>query len=155
LYLSLTWPTPAPITFGTPLSSAQLNVSASVPGTYDYNVSIGQVVVGAGTHILRVTFTPADSTDYATVSGSVTLTVNKALLTVTVNDASRAYGAANPTFADTITGFVLNQSRSVLSGAESLTTTATITSPAGAPITAAQGTLDAANYTFKLMERWP
>src|SRR5262249_16492239 len=31
---TITWATPAPITFGTPLSTLQLNASANVPGTF-------------------------------------------------------------------------------------------------------------------------
>jgi hypothetical protein len=147
----LTWTTPAPITYGTALSSTQLKASASVPGTYAYTVSVGQVLA-AGAHILWVTFTPTDSTDYTTKSVSVTLAVNKAVLTVTAKNASRAFGAANPTFTDTITGFVNGNGPGAVSGAASLTTTATSTSPAGTyPIVAAQGTLAATNYSFKFV----
>jgi hypothetical protein len=144
----LTWATPAPITYGTALSTTQLDASAAMPGTYAYTASVGKVF-GAGTHVIWVTFTPSDSTDYIAQSASVTLTVNKAFLIVTAKNASRAYGAANPTFTDAITGFVLGQGLGALSGTASLTTTATSTSPAGTyPIVAAQGTLAAANYTF-------
>ena len=71
------------------------------------------------------------------------------MLTVTANNATRAYGVANPVFTDTITGFVNGDNSSVVSGAASLTTTAGPTSPAGPyTITAAAGTLAATNYTF-------
>jgi sugar lactone lactonase YvrE len=147
----LTWATPKAITYGTALSATQLNAAALVPGVYVYSPASG-AAPAVGTHTLWATFTPADSTDYASLSISVTLTVNKAVLTVTANNASRAHGAANPAFADTVTGFVLGQTKSVLSGTASLTTTATTTSPAGSyPIVAAQGTLAAVNYTFKFI----
>jgi RHS repeat-associated protein len=75
--------------------------------------------------------------------------VNKATLTITASNASRAYGVPNPAFAYLPTGFVNGDTSSVLSGAPSLTTTATPTSAPGSyPITAAAGTLTAANYSF-------
>src|SRR5207249_3877843 len=81
------------------------------------------------------------------VNGSVT--VNAAVVTVTANKASRAYGAANPTFTASYSGFVNGDTAAVLSGSPSLTTPATASSPAGSyTITAAQGTLSATNYTF-------
>jgi filamentous hemagglutinin family protein len=80
------------------------------------------------------------------------LTVDKAHLTVTANDASRAYGAANPTLTTTVTGFVNNETALTaagFSGAGSATTTAGNTTNVGsAVITAAAGTLAASNYDF-------
>jgi hypothetical protein len=81
------------------------------------------------------------------VNGS--LKVNQATLTVKANDASMNYGATMPTFTDMISGFVNGDSASVVSGSANLTTTATSSSTVGSyPITAAQGTLSATNYTF-------
>jgi hypothetical protein len=58
-------------------------------------------------------------------------------------------GAANPTFTASYSGFVNGETTAVLSGSPSLTTTAATSSPAGLyPITAALGTLSAANYSF-------
>src|SRR5205085_2210565 len=55
----------------------------------------------------------------------------------------------NPSFTATITGFVNGDNAGVVSGSAGLTTTATPASPAGTfPITAARGSLSAANYTF-------
>ncbi|PYV04284.1 MAG: hypothetical protein DMG26_07800, partial [Acidobacteria bacterium] len=89
------------------------------------------------------------STNYAVTYVAGTLTINAAVVTVTANNASRAYGAANPTFTASYSGFVNGDTAAVLSGSPSLTTTATASSPASAyTITAAQGTLSATNYTF-------
>ena len=145
----ITWANPAAITYGTPLSGTQLNATASVPGTFAYTPAAG-AVLNAGTQTLNVTFTPTDTTNYTTATASVSLVVNKAVLTVAPNAASRTYGAANPAFTSTITGFVNGDSQaSAVTGAPDLTTTATTTSPAGSyPITAALGTLAATNYTF-------
>jgi hypothetical protein len=86
---------------------------------------------------------------YTLVFANGTLTVNKAQLRVTANNASMAYGSALPTLAPSYSGFVNGDTVAALSGAPSLTTTGTASSPAGTyPITAAQGTLAAANYSF-------
>lgn len=56
----LTWANPAAITEGAALSSAQLNATASVPGTYSYEPKDG-AILAVGKHTLKVTFTPTDS----------------------------------------------------------------------------------------------
>ena len=78
----ITWPTPAPITYGTPLSATQLNATASVAGTFSYNPLAG-TVLSAGKQPLTVTFTPTDTTDYTTATASVSLTVNQATPVIT------------------------------------------------------------------------
>ncbi len=70
----VSWTAPAPITYGTPLSSTQLNATASVPGTFTYNPAIGLLPI-KGTDILTATYTPADSVNYATVLSTVSLSV--------------------------------------------------------------------------------
>ena len=92
----------------------------------------------------------AGNADYqAAMQVQQAIVVNKATLTVTANNATRAYGAANPTFIANYTGFVSHDTSSVLSGSPSLTSTATTTSlPGSYTIIAAQGTLAAANYAF-------
>ncbi len=78
-----------------------------------------------------------------------TLTVTPALLTVTAEDKTKVQGDPLPTFTATITGYVNGDDSDDISGAPALGTPATATSPAGTyPITAAIGTLSAANYTF-------
>jgi hypothetical protein len=77
------------------------------------------------------------------------LTVNPAELTVTAGNATRSYGAANPAFTYSITGFVNNDPASVVSGTPALNTTATPGSPPGSyAITPDVRSLSAANYTF-------
>ena len=68
---------------------------------------------------------------------------------MTAVNASRAYLTSNPAFTDTIAGYVNGDTALVVTGSASLTTTATAASVAGTyPITAAAGTLSAANYSF-------
>ncbi|MGA3130153.1 MAG: kelch repeat-containing protein [Terracidiphilus sp.] len=70
----VTWQSPAAIYFGTALSAAQLDATASVPGTFVYLPAAG-AVPSTGTQTLSVTFTPSDTIDYAAVQQGVTLTV--------------------------------------------------------------------------------
>ena len=74
---AIAWPTPAAITYGTALSGTQLNAKASVPGALVYSPAAG-TVPAVGTDTLTVTFTPTDTTDYTTATGSVMLKVNPA-----------------------------------------------------------------------------
>jgi hypothetical protein len=91
---TITWPTPGAITYGTTLSAAQLDATASVPGTLVYSPAAG-TVLGAGTQTLSVSFTPTDTTDYANANATVMLQVNKALPTITwATPMAITYGTA-------------------------------------------------------------
>jgi predicted phage tail protein len=74
---TITWATPAAITYGTALSATQLNATASVPGSFVYSPAAG-TVPAVGSQTLSATFTPTDATDYTTATGTVNLTVNAA-----------------------------------------------------------------------------
>jgi hypothetical protein len=74
---TITWPAPAAITSGTALSSAQLDASSTVAGTFAYSPAAG-TVLNAGAQTLSVTFSPTDTTDYKTATASVALTVKSA-----------------------------------------------------------------------------
>ena len=81
------------------------------------------------------------------VNGS--LTIGSAVLAVSANNANRFYGVTNPVFTVSYNGFLNGDTTSVLSGAPSLTTSATTNSPIGTyTITNKVGTLSAANYSF-------
>ncbi|HEX8020405.1 gliding motility-associated C-terminal domain-containing protein [Mucilaginibacter sp.] len=74
-------------------------------------------------------------------------TVTPAPLTVTANDKSKAYGAANPPFTVTYSGFVNNEGIAQLITPPNATTTATaLSAPGQYPITASGAV--AANYSF-------
>ncbi len=79
-------------------------------------------------------------------------TVNKAHLTVTADNASRAYGATNPTFTTTVSGFVNGQDATTAAGfngaGDASTTATTATNVGTATITAGIGNLAATNYDF-------
>jgi hypothetical protein len=90
---AVTWAKPAAISYGTALSSTQLNASA-VLGSFVYSPAAG-TVLGVGNHILSVTFRPTDTTDYTTSTAAVTITVSKAAPTLTwVQPGAITYGTA-------------------------------------------------------------
>ena len=90
----VTWNNPASITYGTALSTTQLNATASIPGGFAYTPAVG-VVLGAGTQTLSVTFTPTDTTNYTSVTQTVSLTVTKATPVITWNNpVAITYGTA-------------------------------------------------------------
>jgi hypothetical protein len=70
----VTWPVPSAISYGTPLSTAQLNATASVPGTFVYTPAAGHVLA-PGRYTLSATFTPSDTEKYATAQAAVVLEV--------------------------------------------------------------------------------
>lgn len=92
---TLTWATPANITYGTALSATQLDASAgAVAGTYVYSPAAG-TILQQGTQTLYVTFTPTDSADYTTASASVNIYVNQATPNLTWSTpANIVYGTA-------------------------------------------------------------
>ncbi len=71
------WPTPAPIVYGTPLSTQQLNASFSAPGTITYTPVLN-TVLSAGTTTLQAWFTPQDPKTYRSASAAVQVSVAKA-----------------------------------------------------------------------------
>jgi pilus assembly protein CpaE len=73
----ITWPKPVSIIYGTALSAAQLNATASVPGVFAYTPATGKVLT-AGLHTLTAAFTPTDSTDYNRARATVPLIVTRA-----------------------------------------------------------------------------
>jgi filamentous hemagglutinin family protein len=75
------------------------------------------------------------------------LTVTPAPLTVTTQDASRTYGAANPDFAATFSGFVLGEDAGDLGGALAFRTDATERSGVGVYAVTPEG-LTSANYAI-------
>ncbi len=82
-------------------------------------------------------------------ANSGTLSVNPAQLTVTANSQSRLYGAANPQFSETISGFVNGENTGVISGIPTGVSAANASSPVGSSvITSSAAGLSAANYTF-------
>jgi len=80
LTTTITW-NPGPLAYGTPLGAAQLNATASVPGTFTYFPAAGSILP-AGLAVLSVSFTPFSSL-YTSSSQSVYITVSPGPQTIT------------------------------------------------------------------------
>jgi hypothetical protein len=155
---TINWATPVPVTYGTPLGTAQLNGTASyvnsgtqtsVVGVFTYTPAAG-TVLSAGNQTLQVHFAPTDTSNFNPVDGSVPVLVNKATLLVTANNQSMTYGDPLSAYTYTITGFVNSDTQATaVTGVPSLTTSPVQPVNAGTyAITAAQGSLGASNYLF-------
>jgi hypothetical protein len=105
-------------------------------------------LTGAGTVVLAAD--QAGNTNYSVAPEVTTsFTVNPATLTYNATAASRAYGAANPTFTGTVTGFVSGDNQiSATTGTLSFSSSANATSPIGNYAINGSG-LSAANYIFQ------
>ena len=85
----------------------------------------------------------------ATGNTTGSLTIGPAHLTVTADNQSRFYGASNPLFTETITGFANGETSGVVSGTATGSSTATETTGVGtAVITGSIAGLSAGNYDF-------
>jgi O-glycosyl hydrolase len=90
----VSWATPAGIAYGTALGAAQLDATASTPGTFAYTPASG-TVLKVGSQQLSVTFTPTDTTDYTTATAGVTLAVSQTTPAITwATPAAITYGTA-------------------------------------------------------------
>jgi hypothetical protein len=78
---TITWPTPAAITYGSALSTEQLDATTTVPGSFSYNPAAGTVLQAGPNQTLSVTFTPTNTELYTTTTASTTITVNPAATT--------------------------------------------------------------------------
>jgi len=81
---------------------------------------------------------------------STAYTINPTVLSYSANAASRGYGASDPTYTGTVTGFVLGQTQATATtGSLAFNTTATGTSDVGSYTINGSGlTANSGNYTF-------
>jgi len=121
---------------------------ASGPGNLSGTNNATLTITGAGTIMVKAS--QGGSANYAAAPDvSQTITVTKAVLTVTADNQSRAANSANSPLTASYSGFVNADTASVLSGAPGISTSATFSSPAGSyPIIVAQGSLTSSNYSF-------
>jgi hypothetical protein len=103
------WPTASAITYGQTLASSTLSGgTASVPGAFSWTTS--STAPATGTTSEGVIFTPTDTTDYNTVAGSVSVTVNKATSTVSAWPTASAITYGQTLASSTLTGGVASVS---------------------------------------------
>jgi hypothetical protein len=101
---TMTWPHPAGIAYGTPLSSTQLDATASwavggtsqpVAGTFAYTPPAGTVLARGSNQTLSVAFTPADAVDYSPTTATTTINVGAVTPVITwPAPADITYGTA-------------------------------------------------------------
>ena len=125
------------------------DASAVVSGTPTLNPgATSSSPVGSYVTTIALGTLSATNYDFPNLVSGI-LTVNQAPLTVTADNKTKPLGSPNPPLTDTISGFVNGDTSAVVSGAASLSTTATTSSPAGVyPILVTAGTLTATNYDF-------
>lgn len=134
---AISWDVSAPIVYGTGLSAAQLNATSKVPGTFTFATPSGTVLHAGNNQVLRVTFTPEDTSAYATVTAQAVIDVLPAPLTIRADNKTMVAGGELPALTASYQGFVNGDTAASLDAPVRLNTTATAGSPAGAyPITA-------------------
>jgi sugar lactone lactonase YvrE len=158
--------TPAQLVYGVPATvAATISNSSAATGTVNFSVngtSLGSPQINNGVAMIALpnlsagaaSITAAYSGDAnnGSSTGTANVTVQPALLTVKANSTTVQQTVAFPVFSATITGFVNGDTSSIVTGVSSVTTTATPSSPQGAyPLTVAQGTLAAPNYSFSFV----
>jgi hypothetical protein len=105
----LTWTNIAPLTYGTALTTNQLNAVAAdvfgpVAGTFYYSPPLG-AVLNAGTNTLSVAFSPPIYTyEYSGAETNATVVVSPAPLNVTASNAIWVVGQTFPVLTGAITG---------------------------------------------------
>jgi hypothetical protein len=85
----ITWSTPTAISYGTALSTAQLDATANVAGTIRYTPAAGKILT-AGTQTLSASFTPTSKTDYTTAMATTSLQVLQESTSTTVTSSDQA-----------------------------------------------------------------
>lgn len=99
------WPTASGITYGQTLASSTLTGgTAAQAGAFAFTTPGTRPAAGNATQ--PVTFTPADTAHYATVSGSAMVAVSSAVIHVAADNKTMAQNAALPVLTGTLTGVV-------------------------------------------------
>ena len=114
--------------YGTANPAFTASASGALPGdTFTFTASTAATSSSAaGTYPIVPTVTGANLANYNVVYVNGALTVNKAVLTVTAADASRAYGVPNPAFTASASGTLLGDAFTFTAS-----TVATPSSPVG------------------------
>lgn len=146
-----------PKTYGDPDFAISASASSGLPiafATSDNAVAVelnGKVhITGAGTCTIYAN-QAGDATYNQAPQQSQTLTVAKAVLTVTADNTSVVYGDPEPTYTYQFSGFVNGDTENLISGVPAINTSYTNTTPVSSSpliITTNIGSLSANNYDF-------
>lgn len=71
----ITWENPAELVEGLPLTEAQLNATANVPGSIVFTPALGTVLPKGDNQELKAEFTPRDTEKYKSLSKTVTINI--------------------------------------------------------------------------------
>jgi filamentous hemagglutinin family protein len=126
--------------------SVSLDLSQLAVAFADKNAGTGKSLVVTGASL-----SGGDAGNYRVSVQDATADIARKPLTVSVNNATRVYGAADVSFDVLYAGWVSGESpsNSGVTGVPSVTSNATTTSPVGNyTVTPALGTLSATNYSF-------
>ena len=124
-----TWASASAITYGQTLADSTLSGGASTPsGSFTFTTPT--TAPNAGTALQDVTFTPTNSADYLTATGSSSVTVNKATATVALSNLTQSYSGSSltPTAVTNPVGLTIDWTNAPATNAGSYAVTATINS---------------------------
>ena len=152
---SISFPVIDPVIYGVAPFTPQAVSTSGLSVTYSSdNILVADIINGTvtirGVGTATITASQSGDNNYNPAEDvQVTLTVGKAVLTITADDKSRAYLEANPELTFTCTGFAYGEDLSVLDVTPAVSTEATESSPVGTyAITLAGGSDN--NYDFVL-----
>jgi hypothetical protein len=135
-----TWPTASAITYGQTLAASTLSGGSATPsGTFAF--TIPSTAPNAGTALQSVTYTPTDTTNYNTASSTVSVTVNKASLSMTAWPV-----ASTITYGQTLAASTLSGGSATPAGTFAFTTPSTAPNAGTALQSVTYTPTDAANY---------
>ncbi|MDR6783846.1 gliding motility-associated-like protein [Pedobacter africanus] len=137
----------AAFTLGNANSSAGLAITYTAADPSVVSISGNTATILKAGNTLVTASQLGNATIKAAANVQQTLTVNKAVLTITADNKERFAGTANPALTLSYSGFVNGETNTVLTTAPTVSTTATLASPVGDyPITAIGAA--AVNYSF-------
>ncbi len=144
---AITWATPASITYGTALSSTQLNATSSVAGSFVYTPASG-TVLNAGSQQLSAAFSPSDTTDYNGTTVNNTINVVQAAGSVVLSASANPvnYGSS-----ETLTATVSSAGTGSVTFKDGSTTLQTVTLSGG---TASYSTSALTTGSHSLVVAW-
>ena len=146
---TIVWQNPKAITYGDRLSDIQLNPTSNIDGTFQFSHD-KQDILSVSSHVLKADFYPMNQDKYLVTSKEVTITVEKAPLTISVDSVSRLTNQQNPKFIISYDGFVNNETKDDLTSEAVASTTATAGSEAGKyPITLSGAESDNYEITYQ------
>lgn len=128
----------------------QSSFTNDVTGTPSLVTTAG-ITSGVNTYAISIARGSLASTNYTFNFVPGTLTINRAPLTLDVNNASRYFGQSNPTFSATVSGLKANDTASAILSAFTLGSSASASSNVGSyAVTASTTSTVNQNYTYTI-----